>query len=59
MRGFDKDDFDKHFDQIEKTAKWGIIAGLIGSLISALVGLGVLGFIGWVIVKLLQHNGVL
>lgn len=46
------DDFDKKFNQGFKLAIVGIAFGW-------LVGLSILGFVGWVVYKLLQHNGVI
>lgn len=45
--------FDKHFNQVQRGIKI-VFVGIIGWL----VGPGVLGFIGWVVYKLLEHNGV-
>jgi len=51
---FDDDfkDFDLRFEKTRKLAIGGMI-------VSAVVSLGILGFIGWVIVKLLSHFGVM
>ena len=55
--------FDKHFEKtssrIERTAKYGMVLGLIGTVFSALFGLAIFGFIAWVVVKVMQANGVL
>lgn len=45
-------DFDKQFERAKKTA-------LYGSIVSIVLGLGVLGFIFWAIVKLMMHFGVI
>lgn len=45
-------DWDKKFNRGFKLAIVGIVGGWI-------VGLGVLGFAGWVVYKLLEHNGVI
>ena len=48
-------DFDRKFDERMASAKrWAIVA----ICIQLAVYVGVLGFVGWVIVKLLQHFGV-
>lgn len=44
--------FDRDF---ERAQKWGIV----GFIISAALGFGVLGFIVWVIIMLLQFFGVI
>lgn len=41
--------------QFEKTSKMAIG----GAIISAAIGLGVLGFIGWVIIKVMVHFGII
>lgn len=46
------DDFDKHFKRTQSAA----IAGII---FSGLVTLVTLSFVGWVVVKLMAHFGVL
>lgn len=51
LSGF-HDDFDKKFNIGFKLAIVGIVGGWA-------VGLGVLGFVGYVVYKLLQHNGVI
>ena len=45
-------DWDKKFNRGFKFAVVGIVFGWA-------VGIGVLGFVGWVVWKLLQHNGVI
>ena len=47
--------FDNFNKQFEKTRKMAIV----GAIISAAVGLGVLGFIGWVIIKVMAHFSVI
>ena len=60
------DEFDKHFERVSKvmdsgfkTGNWIARLALIGVIGGWCVGLGVLGFIGWVIVKILQSQGVI
>lgn len=45
-------DFDKRFEQTRKAAIWV-------SIISAAFGLGLVGFVIWVIIKLMAHFGVI
>jgi hypothetical protein len=54
------DDFGKDFDrdfskQFAKTQRWVVVAFFA----QAAIGIGVLAFVGWVIVKIMQHFGVL
>lgn len=49
---FDDKEFNRRFNQTRRLAIGGMI-------VSAAVSLGVLGFAGWVIVKLLAHFGVI
>ena len=44
--------FDKHFNRTQK-AIW------VGAVTSTITSIGVLVFVGWVVVKLLQHFGVI
>ena len=49
---FNKDDFDKDFKKTERMI-------YVGWAVSALIGLGTLGFIIWAIIKLMQFFGVI
>ena len=44
--------FDKQFERTKKTI-------LYGSIISIILGLGSLGFIFWIIVKIMIHFGII
>jgi hypothetical protein len=48
-------DFDKQFDK--QVTRIGTLA-VFGFIFSSIVTLSVLGFIGWVVVKLLIHFGI-
>lgn len=48
----DMEKFDKQFNQTRKMAIWGAI-------ISGILGIGGLGFIVWVIIKLMAHFGIM
>jgi hypothetical protein len=50
---FDKlhEDFDKQFNSMRRTAATGLVFSMV-------ITLAVLGFVGWVIVKLMAHFGV-
>lgn len=49
---FDDDKFDKRHDRF-------MMLGYIMSVVNLLVGIGVTGFICWLVFKLFQHFGVL
>ena len=49
---FNDKDFDNHFKATRRLA-------VIGGFVSMAVSLSILGFIGWVIVKLMAHFGVI
>ena len=49
-------DFNKQFD---KTTKRVATIAVVGTIASTVLGLGLLGFIGWVIVMLMKHFGVI
>ncbi len=51
---FDKEQerFEKQFDRTQKTI-------LAGAVVSGIATIGTLVFVGWIIVKLLQHFGVI
>lgn len=48
-------DFDKQFDK--QFNRIGALA-IFGFIFSSIVTLSVLGFIGWVVIKLLAHFGI-
>lgn len=48
-------DFDKHFDTVSKVQRAAMFV-IIGGWI---IGLGTLGFAGWVVVKVMAHYGIL
>ena len=48
-------DFDKQFDKQVNRA--GVLV-ILGFIFSSIVTLSVLGFIGWVVIKLLAHFGI-
>lgn len=56
MRRNFSSDFDKSFNRTFKFAFVGIIFGWV---FGWAVSLGVLGFVGWVVYKLLEYNGVI
>lgn len=49
---FDNDDFDKDFRRTQKAV---LVYGVVGMMIAA----GCLGFLGWCIVRLMGHYGIL
>ena len=55
---FDKD-FDKDFDNVFKTATRFQLIAVFAVIGGWLVGASVLGFIGWIVVKIMAHYGIL
>ena len=45
------DNFDKQFESMRR---WAVV----GSIVSTILGLSVVVFIGWVIVKVMQYHGI-
>lgn len=58
-----RDDFDERFQRmsrgIERNAKRMVIVSGFAWLVSACLSLGILVFLGWVIIKVMAHFGVL
>lgn len=52
-------DFDKKFNSGFKLAIVGVIGAICVWLVYWAVYLSAIGFVGWAIYKLLQHNGVI
>ncbi len=44
--------FDKHFEKVDRWAKYGLV-------FAAIIYLSTLSFIGWAIVKVMQHFGII
>ena len=55
---FDKD-FDKDFDNVFKTATRFQLIAVFAVIGGWIVGASVLGFIGWIVVKIMAHYGIL
>ena len=58
MNQFDRD-FDKQFKQMKRGFGSAVALMAVYAIFSLAVTLGILGFIGWVIIKLMQHFQVI
>lgn len=51
--------FNKRFNHIEKSANRVIGLGIVAWIFGAAVSIAVLIFLGWVIIRVMQHFGII